>query len=83
MAIAGRLGMTIDRLPDSDTVSALFSESSSRFVCELAADDVEWLAAQLGEPVVVLGTVTADPTFVIAGSTIPLDDLVAAFGARS
>jgi phosphoribosylformylglycinamidine synthase subunit PurSL len=81
MAIAGRLGLTIDDLPGPDTVSALFAESSSRFVCELDADDVNWLAGQLGEDVVVLGTVTAESTFAIGGATIALDDLVVAFGA--
>ena len=50
MAIAGRLGLSIDTLPGPDTVSALFSESSSRFVCELASDDVAWLAEILDEP---------------------------------
>jgi phosphoribosylformylglycinamidine synthase len=83
MAIAGRLGLVIDNLPDTDVVSALFSESSSRFVCELAADDVAWLAELLGEDVVVLGTVTATPTVEIAGTTLSLDDLVAAFGDHS
>jgi len=84
MAIAGRLGLSIDTLPGPDPVSALFSESSSRFVCEVAADDVAWLAEQLGEPVTLLGTVTESPTFALPGATpIPVDDLVTAFGAGS
>ena len=83
MAIAGRLGLSIDTLPGPDLVSALFSESSSRFVCELAPDDVAWLGDQLGEPVTVLGTVTDIPAFTLAGHPpIPLDELVAAFGAE-
>ena len=83
MAIAGRLGLSIDSLPGPDAVSALFSESSSRFVCEVAAEDVSWLAEQLGEPVAVLGTVTEAPTFSLPGATpITIDELVAAFGAR-
>ncbi|MEP7202833.1 MAG: phosphoribosylformylglycinamidine synthase subunit PurL [Ilumatobacteraceae bacterium] len=83
MAIAGRLGLSLDTLPGPDPVSALFSESSSRFVCELAADDVTWLAEQLGEPVTILGRVVDAPTFSLPGSpAIPLADLVAAFGAR-
>jgi phosphoribosylformylglycinamidine synthase len=83
MAIAGRLGLSIDTLPGPDHVSALFSESSSRFVCEVAPSDAEWLAAQLGESVTVLGTVTDAPTLALPGATpISLDALVEAFGAR-
>ncbi len=83
MSIAGRLGLSIDALPGPDPVSALFSESSSRFVCEVAADDVQWLAEQLDEPVTVLGTVTDAPTFALPGAApIPLEDLVHAFGAH-
>ena len=82
MAIGGRLGLSIDALPGPDPVSALFSESSSRFVCEVAAGDVEWLAAQLGEAVAVLGTVTATPLVALPGSpALALDALVDAFGA--
>jgi phosphoribosylformylglycinamidine synthase len=83
MAIAGRLGLSIDALPGPDAVSALFSESSSRFVCELAAGDAAWLAEQLGEPVTILGTVTAAPIVALPGApAIALDELVIAFGAR-
>ena len=83
MAIAGRLGLSIDTLPGPDPVSALFSESSSRFVCELAADDAAWLSEQLDEPVTVLGTVTDAATFTLPGhSPIPLHQLLAAFGAE-
>lgn len=82
MAIAGRLGLVIDTLPGPDTVSALFSESSSRFVCELSPDDVAWLTEQLGEVVTVLGTVTDAQTFTLPGNPpIALDQLAAAFGA--
>jgi len=83
MAIAGRLGLSIDALPGPDTVSALFSESSSRFVCELALDDVAWLAEILDEPVTVLGSVIEEATFTLPGNPpILLDQLVAAFGAE-
>jgi phosphoribosylformylglycinamidine synthase len=82
MAIAGRLGLSIDTLPGPDIVSALFSESSSRFVCELAPDDVAWLAEMLDEPVTVLGDVIESATFTLPGNPpISLDQLVAAFGA--
>jgi phosphoribosylformylglycinamidine synthase II len=84
MAIAGRLGLSIDTLPGPDPVSALFSESTSRFVCEIAPGDVDWLVEQLGEPVTLLGTVTDSPTVTLTGvDAIPLADLVSAFGARS
>jgi phosphoribosylformylglycinamidine synthase len=84
MAIAGRLGLSIDALPGPDPISALFSESSSRFVCEVAADDVAWLVEQLGEPVTLLGTVSAEPTVALPGARpLSLDALITAFGAAS
>jgi phosphoribosylformylglycinamidine synthase len=83
MAIAGRLGLSVDVLPGPDPVSALFSESSSRFVCEVAADDVAWLGEQLGEPVIVLGTVTAEPVLTLPGQpAVALQTLITAFGAH-
>jgi phosphoribosylformylglycinamidine synthase len=84
MAIAGRLGLAIDTLPGPDHVSALFSETSSRFLCELAPSDAAWLVEQLGEPVTVLGTVTDASALALPGAApIPLDALVDAFGARA
>jgi phosphoribosylformylglycinamidine synthase len=80
MAIGGRLGLSIDTLPAPDPVSALFSESSGRFICEVAASDVSWLSELLGEPVAVLGTVVDEPRFAIPGATLSLDELVVAFG---
>ncbi|MEY2552490.1 MAG: phosphoribosylformylglycinamidine synthase subunit PurSL, partial [Ilumatobacteraceae bacterium] len=83
MAIAGRLGLNIHALPEPDPVSALFSESSSRFVCEIAADDVDWLVEQLGEPVMVLGTVTVEASVVLPGAPpLALAALAEAFGVR-
>jgi phosphoribosylformylglycinamidine synthase len=83
MAIAGRLGLSIDTLPGPDPVSALFSESSSRFVCEIAGADVSWLAEQLGEPVTALGAITDDQAVTFPGTApISLDALVTAFGAQ-
>jgi phosphoribosylformylglycinamidine synthase len=83
MAIAGRLGLSIDTLPGPDPTSALFSESSSRFVCEIAPSDVSWLTEQLGEPVSVLGTVTAEPVVCLPGTRpITITALVTAFGAQ-
>ncbi len=83
MAIAGRHGLMIETLPGPDPVSALFSESASRFVCEVAPDDVDWLADLLGEPVTILGTVTNTATVTLPGAQpLPLDALVGAFGAH-
>ncbi|MGZ4761525.1 MAG: AIR synthase-related protein, partial [Ilumatobacteraceae bacterium] len=84
MAIAGRLGLSVDALPGPDPVSALFSESSGRFVCEIAATDADWLEEQLGEPVTVLGTVTAEPVLNLPEArSLTLAALVTGFGAAS
>ena len=83
MSIAGRLGLAIDSMPGPDPVSALFSESVSRFVCEVAAGDVGWLADHVGEPVSILGTVIDEPMFTLPDvPPIPLAALVSAFGAQ-
>jgi phosphoribosylformylglycinamidine synthase II len=84
MSIAGRLGLSIDSMPGPDPVSALFSESSSRFVCEVATSDVDWLIDQIGEPVSILGTVVDEPMFKLPDvPPIPLEALVHAFGAHA
>ncbi len=61
MALGGALGVDIQTLPHSDPTVSLFAESTGRFVCELAAADVDWLAAELDEPIVLLGVVTEEP----------------------
>jgi len=78
MAIGGRLGVDVDRLPHTDLPTALWSESNGRFVCELAPDDLAWFAETVGD-VTVLGMVTAAPTFCVPGIEIAVDDLVEAF----
>ena len=85
MAIGGHLGVAVDdtALPHDDVVVALFSESTGRFVVELAPGDHDWLAAELGEPVVLLGTVTAEPRLRFGPCTVSLADAAAAFGAQS
>ncbi|MFT3854142.1 MAG: phosphoribosylformylglycinamidine synthase subunit PurL [Ilumatobacteraceae bacterium] len=91
MAIAGDLGAALD-LPAAgtglDDTTLLFAESTGRFVCELAPDDVAWLSETLGEPVAVLGTVTAERTLTVTTSqgtrAVAVDHLVATFtGATS
>jgi phosphoribosylformylglycinamidine synthase len=85
MAIAGDLGAVIDLSPvDLDDTSTLFAESTGRLLCEVAQADVGWLAAQLDEPVTVVGQVTEARAFTIADSsgvrhTVALDQLVSAF----
>ena len=80
MAIAGRLGARVERLPDEDVTTALFSESTGRFVLEVAPDDVERVRDALGEPIVHLGEVTADPTLALPGcSPLPVAGLAAAW----
>jgi phosphoribosylformylglycinamidine synthase len=66
MCIASRLGMSIDTLPHADVTAALFSESASRFVVEVAASDVGKLTGIVG-PVHVLGAVTERPVLTIHG----------------
>jgi len=60
MAIGGRLGVDCPWLGHDDLTVALFSESTGRFVCEIAPTDVEWMAGELGEPVHILGAVSDD-----------------------
>jgi phosphoribosylformylglycinamidine synthase II len=64
MALAGRLGLDLDLadLPRTDDVTcddvALFSESSGRFLFEVAADDAAVLEAELaGRPFACLGRI--------------------------
>ena len=83
MAIGGRLGVDVSSLPHDDAVVALFAESTGRFVVELAPGDHEWLAAELGEPVHVLGTVTTEPHLHIGPCSIPLARAAVAFGAAA
>jgi phosphoribosylformylglycinamidine synthase len=78
MAIGGRLGVEIDRVPHIDLVSGLYAESNGRFVCEVAHDDLAWFADAVDD-VTVLGWVTEEPTFVAPGIDLPLDQLLAAF----
>jgi phosphoribosylformylglycinamidine synthase subunit PurSL len=79
MAIGGRLGVDVTSLPTDDATVSLFAESSSRFVCELAPGDRDWLEGELGEPVHLLGTVTADDELTIGPCRVSLAAAVAAF----
>ena len=79
MSMAGRLGANIDTLPSADVVTALFSESTGRFVCEVAPDDVTWFVEGLGEPAIVLGTVIDEPVLRLAGFDLAMDEMRSAF----
>jgi phosphoribosylformylglycinamidine synthase len=83
MALGGDLGVDVQQLPDADPVVSLFAESTGRFVCELDAADVEWLAAELGEPVLQLGVVTGEPIIDLLHAHVTLDDARRAFHGGS
>jgi phosphoribosylformylglycinamidine synthase subunit PurSL len=83
MALGGGLGVTVTSLPHADPTVSLFSESTGRFVCELDATDVDWLASQLGEPVVLLGVVTDTPIIDLLHARVTLADAAAAFQGQA
>ena len=82
--MSGNLGANIDTLPHADAITALFSESNGRFVCEVERDDLAWFLDGLGEPAVVIGEVTAGKALQIAGVFHRIEALREAFhgGAR-
>jgi phosphoribosylformylglycinamidine synthase len=92
MAFAGRLGLDLDLvdLPRTPEVGAddvaLFSESSARFLVEVALDDADAFEEVLtGRPVARVGRVTADGSLRVGGlggSTViecSVDDLLHAW----
>ena len=61
MAFAGELGVQVDIAADQNPATALFAESNSRFVVEVAADSAAQFEAAIGDlPVAKLGQVTGD-----------------------
>jgi phosphoribosylformylglycinamidine (FGAM) synthase-like enzyme len=72
MCIGGQLGVEVTALPHEDLVVALFSESASRIIVEVAPQSVDAFAAAVPGPVQVIGTVTASPSLVLPGLR-PLD----------
>jgi phosphoribosylformylglycinamidine synthase len=84
MCMSGNLGARIDTLPHPDLTTALFSESTGRFVCEVRPDDLPWFLDGLGEPAVVLGDVTAGKALQIGRLFLRVEALRNAFtgGAR-
>ena len=79
MAIGGDCGVRVDALPHPDPVTSWFSESTGRFLCEVAPADLGWFVEALGEPVTVLGEVVAERRITTPGWTLPLDSVRAAF----
>jgi phosphoribosylformylglycinamidine synthase len=80
MCIAGRLGADIDDLPHDDLTAALFGESQSRLVVEVAQADLAKFDDAMGEPLHTLGRVVDDPELRFPGvDPIDLDELIDAF----
>jgi phosphoribosylformylglycinamidine synthase len=79
MAIAARKGLRLHQLGHDDVVTALFSESSGRLLCEIAAADLSAFEVTMAEPVTVLGTVTDEPVIHLGEHAFTVDDAVAAF----
>ncbi len=80
MCIGGRLGASVTALPHDDITTALFAESTSRLVVEVAPADVDRFRDLMAEPIHHLGHVTDDGQLSIAGvAPLHVDELVAAF----
>ena len=78
MCIAGRLGARFDHLGHDDPTVGLFSESMSRFLCEVAPEHLESFLDRFGDEASVLGAVTDDGALNLAGVSIPIERLVSA-----
>jgi phosphoribosylformylglycinamidine synthase len=84
MCIVGRLGVDVTELPVDDPVTALFSESASRLVVEVARDDLTGFGDIMHEELHVLGAVTHDQFLVFPGvDPIGVDVLADAFNRVS
>ena len=81
MCMSGNYGAHIDTLPHPDLTTALFSESTGRFVCEVGPDDLAWFLDGLGEPAIVLGNVTAGKALQLPGLFLRVEALRNAFQA--
>lgn len=81
MVIGGRWGAELHTLGHDDPVVALFSESASRLVVEVAPADTERFLAEVGGR--VIGTVTDRPELRLPGvRPLGVDELVTAWGIR-
>ena len=80
MCIGGRLGAAVTALPHGDPSTALFSESASRLIVEVAPADVDRFREVMAEPIFHLGHVVDDGHLTFAGvEPIRVDELVASF----
>ena len=79
MAIGGRLGVEVHTLPHADVVTAMFSESTGRLVCEVAPTDLEWFVDAMDGDALVIGTVTGDSIVRLPHLEVALESVVAAF----
>jgi phosphoribosylformylglycinamidine synthase len=80
MCIGGRLGASVTALPHPDMATALFSESASRLVVEVAPADIDRFRDAIAEPIHHLGHVTADGRLSVVGvDPLHVDELVGAF----
>ena len=83
MCIAGRLGVEVTELPHAQLATALFAESQSRLIVEVDPTDLDRFREVIGEPVLLLGRVTAEPHLTLPGlDPVDVDDLVDAFHRR-
>jgi phosphoribosylformylglycinamidine synthase II len=89
MSIAGRLGLDIDLTHVADdTVTAMFSESLGRIVCEVRPEHLSDARELFGDDATIIGHVTSGPRLTIAHGSVPVVDLpiarlVAAFNRQS
>jgi phosphoribosylformylglycinamidine synthase len=84
MCIAGRLGAEITDLPHDNDAAALFAESQSRLVVEVAEADVQQFADVMHEPIHVLGRVILDAELRLPGlEPLSIEDLADAFNRMS
>jgi phosphoribosylformylglycinamidine (FGAM) synthase-like enzyme len=80
MCIAGRLGAEVTALPHDDLATALFAESQSRLLVEVAPGDLDRFRRVMHEPVLVLGHVRDEDHLLLPGvDPIDVEDLADAF----
>src|SRR5690606_13319177 len=80
MCIGGRLGADISELPHAQLATALFAESQSRLVVEVAPTDVDRFREIMHERVHLLGRVSDDDVLRLPGvAPIHVEELVDAF----
>jgi len=80
MCIAGRLGIEVTELPHEDLPAALFSESQSRLLVEVAPGDLDRFGAVMHGKMQVIGTITDGEYLALPGvEPIHIEDLSDSF----